>query len=286
MQEDHLVEIPRCNWEEWRDLYKREWPRHELAYNLVQNYIDWSKHDRKIKDLTIYSLNGSWRENGTYVVIDRIDLYVYTLDESLECLRRALMIVDWDYYYELVMCPYETLVFDVFQQLDVKIFDAALNFTYFLPKEDASLLSVSLPAGLCLAQLKPEHARVINDLWPHRETGSEFHIERLIRWNPSMGLFDASGQLLGWCMLTQMGVIGMLGVIEKRKGYGKLVLTGFVRRLAELGLNSYASVVVDNEPSKALFTSLGFKVLNRVNWIKNCERKLVEWKSGAEIDYK
>ena len=69
MEEDRLVEIPRSDWEEWRDLYKRDWPRHEIGFNVVQNYIDWSKHDRKIKDLVLYSLNGSWRENGTFVII-------------------------------------------------------------------------------------------------------------------------------------------------------------------------------------------------------------------------
>ncbi|XP_058061162.1 uncharacterized protein LOC131211622 [Anopheles bellator] len=283
MQEDRLELIPRSDWEEWRDLYKRDWPRHELAYNTVQNYINWSKRDRKIKDLVIYSLNGSWRENGTYVIIDRIDLYMYTMEESLVSLRRALELVDWDYYYVAVMCEYETLLFDVFKQLNVQLCIARPNYIYYLSKDEAHALTVTLPEGLRLASLKPENAHTINDHWPHRETGSEFSLERLICWNPSIGLYDSSDNLLGWCVLTQMGVIGSLGVIEKRKGYGKLVLKGIVKKLAEMGLSSYASILVNNEPSKALFESVGFKLIKRVNWIRNCERKLVEWKSGATI---
>ncbi|XP_052867888.1 uncharacterized protein LOC128273869 [Anopheles cruzii] len=283
MQEDRLKPIPRCDWEEWRDLYKRDWPRHELAYNTVQNYINWSKRDGKIKDLVIYSLNGSWRENGTYVIIDRIELYIWTMDESLVSLRRALELVDWDYYHVAVMCEYETLLFDVLKKLTVQVFNAQPIYIYYLAKEDACALSVTLPEGLKFASLQPEHAKFINDLWPHRETGSEFSLERLICWNPSIGLYDSSDNLLGWCVLTQMGVIGSLGVIEKRKGYGTLVLKGFVKQLAQMGLNLYASILVNNKPSQIVFENIGFRIIRNANWIRNCERKLVEWKSGAKM---
>ncbi|XP_058065128.1 uncharacterized protein LOC131214813, partial [Anopheles bellator] len=214
---------------------------------------------------------------------DRIDLYMYTMEESLVSLRRALELVDWDYYYVAVMCEYETLLFDVFKQLNVQLDIARPNYIYYLSKEEAHALTVTLPEGLRLASLKPENAYTVNDHWSLREAGSEFSLERLICWNPSIGLYDSSDNLLGWCVVTQMGVIGSLGVIEKRKGYGKLVLKGIVKKLAEMGFCSYASILVNNEPSKALFESVGFKIIKRVNWIRNCERKLVEWKSGATI---
>uniref|UniRef100_A0A4Y0BHE2 N-acetyltransferase domain-containing protein n=1 Tax=Anopheles funestus TaxID=62324 RepID=A0A4Y0BHE2_ANOFN len=285
MGEDRLVEIPRNDWEEWRDLYKRDWPRHEIAFNLVQNYIDWSKRDRKIKDLALYSLNGSWRENGTFVIIDRIDLYMYTLDESLDTLRRTLELVDWDYYYVSIMCEYETLLYNTFKKLDVRVSIARPNIMYFLPKEEALKLNPSVPEGLQVGPLQPYHAKIINDLWPHRETGSEFSLERLIRWNPSMGLFDKQGDLLGWCLFTQPGVMGSLGVIERRKGYGKIVVQAFAKRLAEMGFNLYASILVENEPSKTLFASVGFKPIKNTTWIRNCERKFVEWSSGDKLEF-
>uniref|UniRef100_A0AAG5DFG6 N-acetyltransferase domain-containing protein n=1 Tax=Anopheles atroparvus TaxID=41427 RepID=A0AAG5DFG6_ANOAO len=287
MANDRLEKIPRCDWEEWRDLYLRDWPRYELSYNTVQNYINWSKRDPKIKDLAIYSLNGSWRENGTYIIIDRIDLYMDTLEESTDTLRRALHLVDWDYYYVAVMCQYDKLLFETFEKLDVMVFNARPNTMYFLAKEKALTLSWQVPEGLRLGPLLPSHAKFINDLWPHRETGSEFYLERFIRWNVSMGLFDdrEGGTLLGWCVLMQKGAMASLGVAERRKGYGTLVVKAFAKKLAELGHNSYASVLVDNEPSKALFESVGFKAIGRVNWVRNCERKFVEWSSGAKLDF-
>ncbi|XP_053675933.1 uncharacterized protein LOC128726166 [Anopheles nili] len=285
MEDDRLVEIPRCDWEEWRDLYKRDWPRHEIAYNTVQNYINWSKYDRKIKDLVLYSLNGNWREDGTYIIIDRIDLYMHTLDESSDSLRRALELVDWDYYYVAVMCEHEKLLFATFKKLNVRVFIARPNTIYFLAKEDALRLDVAIPQGLKVDSLQPHHAKIINDLWPHREVGSEFALERLIRWNASLGLFDERGNLLGWCLLTQMGVMGSLGVIERRKGYGKIVVKAFAKKLAAMGINLYASILVENEPSRALFESVGFKAIKDVNWVRNCERKLVEWSCGEKREF-
>lgn len=216
---------------------------------------------------------------------DRIDLYMYTLDESLDTLRRALELVDWDYYYVSIMCEYETLLYNTFKKLNVRVSIARPNIMYFLPKEEALKLNPSVPEGLQVGPLQPYHAKIINDLWPHRETGSEFSLERLIRWNPSMGLFDKQGDLLGWCLFTQPGVMGSLGVIERRKGYGKIVVQAFAKRLAEMGFNLYASILVENEPSKALFASVGFKPIKDTTWIRNCERKFVEWSSGDKLEF-
>ena len=159
-------------------------------------------------------------------------MYMHTLDESLDTLRRALELVDWDYYYVAVMCEHEALVLDTFKKLNVRVGIGRANTVYFLPKEEALKFNVTVPAGLRLGSLEPRHAKIITDLWPHRERGSEFSIERLVRWNPSMGLFDEQGNLLGWCLLTQPGVMGSLGVIEQRKGYGKLVVMAFAKKLA------------------------------------------------------
>lgn len=74
---DVLQPIIRESWEELRDLFKFEWPKHELAYNTIQNYIDWDEKDSKIKDLEILSLNGNWRQTGAYLVlVSRIVLLV------------------------------------------------------------------------------------------------------------------------------------------------------------------------------------------------------------------
>lgn len=64
MTTDTLVPIPIEDWEELRDLYQHNWPHNEPTYNLIQNYIDWHRIDRKLKDVAIYSLNGTWPRMG------------------------------------------------------------------------------------------------------------------------------------------------------------------------------------------------------------------------------
>lgn len=70
MQNDTLVRIPANVWEQLRDLFRQDWPRHEIAYNNVQNYIRWIERDPQISaTLLVYSLNGNWRQTGTYIII-------------------------------------------------------------------------------------------------------------------------------------------------------------------------------------------------------------------------
>ncbi|KAL9707539.1 hypothetical protein quinque_011057 [Culex quinquefasciatus] len=94
---DELVPIPRENWTDLRDLFRTNWPAHELPHNVFQNYIDWIQIDAKIANLQVFSLNGAWRSDGTFIIIDRYELYCYTLEESNGSLLRALKLVDWDY---------------------------------------------------------------------------------------------------------------------------------------------------------------------------------------------
>lgn len=60
------------NWPELRDLYQTDWPKHILAYHLLQNYIDWHVKDSKFVDenIQISCLNGDWND-GTFFALVR-----------------------------------------------------------------------------------------------------------------------------------------------------------------------------------------------------------------------
>lgn len=68
---DRLCIIPPSEWTELRDLYRLNWPEHHVAYATVDNFIRWYEKDSGIKNLTIYCLNDSWREDGTYLIVVR-----------------------------------------------------------------------------------------------------------------------------------------------------------------------------------------------------------------------
>lgn len=69
MIDDILVEIPQLEWIELRDLFLVNWPENHVAYHTIDNFVQWYRKESDIKDLKIYSLNGSWRSDGTYVIV-------------------------------------------------------------------------------------------------------------------------------------------------------------------------------------------------------------------------
>lgn len=68
MESDKLVEILPTDWLELRDVFLVNWPENHVAWHTISNYINWFRMEPNIQNLKIYSLNGSWRSDGTYVV--------------------------------------------------------------------------------------------------------------------------------------------------------------------------------------------------------------------------
>ncbi|XP_053673040.1 uncharacterized protein LOC128723336 [Anopheles nili] len=271
MQNDSLVRIPTNAWDQLRDLYKEDWPRHEIAYNNVHNYIRWIEREPQISaTLIVCSLNDSWRENGTYIIIDHTDVFMYTLDPTGETLRRMLLLLDWHHSYLMNMCLYRAIVLEVYRlhRLDIA-FDSA-DVIYYLPQQVALHFRFDLPVGLSLKHIPPQYASFIYNQWLNKSVGTEYFIERMLRWNVSMGLFcEGVREPLAWCIRTQNGALGLLGVVAPRKGYGSLVIKAFARRLAEQGCSTYASVRCSNVASRKLFEKLGFRETGEVTWMKN-----------------
>ncbi|KFB42256.1 hypothetical protein ZHAS_00009935 [Anopheles sinensis] len=272
MQTDSLVRIPSTEWEQLRDLFAQDWPRHEIAFNNLQNYVSWSARDPQIiGTLLVYSLNGTWRENGTYIIIDKMSVFMYSLDASKETIKRMLLLLDWHNSYVMNMCPYHDTVLEVYRlnQLDIE-FDS-FDSVYYLTRTMALNFQFEVPSGMSLKRIEPQFASFIYNQWVHKAAGSEIMIEQLLRLNDSMGLFlDGVREPVAWCIRTQNGAIGLLGVVTQRKGHGSLVIKAMARHLAQQGHNVYASVSITKEPSMKMFEKLGFRVVSKVNWTKNC----------------
>lgn len=66
---DKLVEVPQYSLIKFRNMFKTNWPSHIIAYYLIENYMEWLEKVNNIKNLKVYSLNGEWRKDGTFVII-------------------------------------------------------------------------------------------------------------------------------------------------------------------------------------------------------------------------
>lgn len=69
MESDKLVEVLPNDWIELRDMFLLNWPENHVAYHTINNYVNWHRKKSYIRDLVIYSLNNSWRSDGTYVIV-------------------------------------------------------------------------------------------------------------------------------------------------------------------------------------------------------------------------
>lgn len=82
MTENQLVVILPEEWPKLCALFRRNWPEHVFAYGLVSNYIRWKQQSSIETNVHIFSLNGTWPENGTFLLIvsTRDFLFVEILD--------------------------------------------------------------------------------------------------------------------------------------------------------------------------------------------------------------
>jgi hypothetical protein len=81
--EDKLIEVPQYSLIKFRNMFKANWPTHITAYYLIENYMEWLEKVNNIKNLKIYSLNGEWRKDGTFVIIVSAFFGIFTLRKSL-----------------------------------------------------------------------------------------------------------------------------------------------------------------------------------------------------------
>lgn len=70
-----LENIPLEQLPQLRDLYKVNWPENIVGFHFLDNYIKWfAKNPSDMEHIQIFSYNGTWNENGTFVVIVRFGL--------------------------------------------------------------------------------------------------------------------------------------------------------------------------------------------------------------------
>lgn len=159
---------------------------------------------------------------------------------------------------------------DMIKELNFEIIDDADTLCYYLPKDEALKFGPQLPPKIHLNSLNECHVEKINSLWPHRYPGSETFVSYSIKNHLSLGLFNDGGELLAWCLRYPTGGLGILQVDEKhlRKGFGGLITKSMARKIIEeYDIEVTALIAKTNVKSLNMFTSLGFKAIDRHSWL-------------------
>uniref|UniRef100_A0AAG5DSD7 N-acetyltransferase domain-containing protein n=1 Tax=Anopheles atroparvus TaxID=41427 RepID=A0AAG5DSD7_ANOAO len=279
---DQLSIIPPAEWVELRDLYRVSWPAHHVAYVTIDNYVRWYAKDCRIKNLAIYCLNGSWRQDGTYLVRDRYQLFVYSLEPTNATLERALHLIDWSGGLKVssLLARHRAPVMNVIKAKGLETQYDSETYLYYMPKEQCEALELHIPDGFELRNLSPDDAIKADELWPNRHQGSRFFLQRLAAWNPNVGLVEqSSGALVAWCFRLQAGPLGALQVDPGylRRGFGTIVAVAMAKKIATLGQDCFALVNAANIPSKRMFERIGFKHTDEAYWIRNFPTVPSDW---------
>lgn len=278
-----LIPVPQSELTTLRDLYLRDWPKNCVGYYTLDNFIRWLKKDPHIKALSILTLNNNdWRTDGTFVLIDRYQLFLNTLNVSNERLRIALSLLDWSAGYKVssFLERHRAAVVDVVNSQQLKKEYDSLTLVYHMPHDEAIHMEIHCPDGFVVREMDENDAIVADSVWPNQHVGSLFLLKRLIKWNPNVGVFTKdNNELVAWCFRLQGGFLGALQVKEshQRMGLGGVVLRSITKKIGEMDQDVMACVNPDNTPSKRLFDNCGFKVVDRAFWLRTFPTKDFEW---------
>ncbi|XP_037923085.1 uncharacterized protein LOC119659195 isoform X2 [Hermetia illucens] len=204
-------------------------------------------------------------------VQDWISLYANTRSTDFTRLVKALSLVDWSKGYTIASIGSRLLdlIYKFVKENNVDVNYIKGTKWFRMPQDEAAKLIVNPPDGITLRPLTAEDVVTANALWPFRRPGSLIYLQRLAKYNVSVGAFTSDGELVAWCFRIPVGSLGTLQVAEshKRKGFGSLIVRAMAKAIGETGYDVFAPVVFDNYPSLNMFEKLGFKVVDTMNWL-------------------
>lgn len=90
--EDKIIEIPRSDLPQLRDLFKQDWPKHIIGHDLVNNYIRWFEQDPNFDEAKFYALNGDCSDGTFIVIVSTILVKFYFLLMSPLCVGQIRLL--------------------------------------------------------------------------------------------------------------------------------------------------------------------------------------------------
>uniref|UniRef100_A0A336M4E5 CSON009629 protein n=1 Tax=Culicoides sonorensis TaxID=179676 RepID=A0A336M4E5_CULSO len=263
--------LPIDEWAKLRDLYKREWPKYILPYNLLQNYISWHSKDEDYVDanVKVICLENDYSD-GTFLLLEKSYLFFYTLNESLDRLEKLLDYLDPKKVYR-ARCVYDKDK-EMFKRVCVQKFGMQIYHEhdcvmFFTSKETGVLYEPRpIPKGIQIKQLKPEIVPHIAPIYPLRNEDTASLFERLIKYNYSLGAFDENGELLAFNLQFMSGEVMALQVIgqHKRRKLGSILAERMGKLITRNGTDIFVRVAAENGPALKFSESLGMKNLGRM----------------------
>lgn len=135
-----LVQITIPELKELQEIYKVDWPLHIITHNTIKSFVHRFEKSPEWKAfVTFWSLNGDWKKNGTFVMVNKQMIFFNTLESAPhDEIKEVLMKLQYDKNMMFINTReiFKSLVYDVIEKLQLKIlFDKACT-CFFIPKEN------------------------------------------------------------------------------------------------------------------------------------------------------
>ncbi|CAD7087510.1 unnamed protein product [Hermetia illucens] len=261
---DKLVEIPLQGLIDLREIYKREWPKEDIGFYVLTNFINWLEKKLFVENFHAYSLNGDYSD-GTFVILYMTKLFGHTLNKDTSRLRRALCLLDLDgtsYYRYYYNDQDRSAVWSFIKEKQIVTRNEWEFIWYYLTPEIGSKIIVPpLPKGFVAETIREVDLPEVNEAWLFRYPKSIDRLKWLIRYNENIGLYTESGELAAWVLRYEFGAVAMLHVKDdfRRQGLGMYLAKAISKKIADAGGYASGTIKEENEVSNRIFESIGYE---------------------------
>lgn len=134
-----LKKISASALRELKELYKVKWPLHIGTYNLIRNFAERIEKDPKWEEKAeFWSLNGNWRQHGSFVMTFGFLIHFDTLDTApYRELKQTLMLLDYKKFmmFNEIREDLAPVVHDVIKERKLELHSEHFVRYYFAPKD-------------------------------------------------------------------------------------------------------------------------------------------------------
>lgn len=281
---DILQPLPIDKWSILQNKLKYKWPLYAYHYYWIEISLKWKQKDPNIA-IQIYCPYGNY-ENGTFLGITHIGFYsvvLLTLDTNDQILNKILTetnVIDWSQQvcfatiHGSIISNVLSSVKDIQDLKKVRI-GQTVAFNYYIKSvEDCVKVDIRIPDECYIRPLNTSDVPLINSVWPHRDPvnpdTSMKYLRTVIEFNGGIGLcLKKDNTLVSWVMQPNWCTLGIVQTVEeqKGKGYAKVVVNLFAKKLGKEGTPAILFIVQGNVPSEKMFDSLGWQIITPVFWI-------------------
>uniref|UniRef100_A0A182WFG9 Glycine N-acyltransferase-like protein n=1 Tax=Anopheles minimus TaxID=112268 RepID=A0A182WFG9_9DIPT len=270
LQTISLDELP-----ELCDLYRVDWPKYAYTFYTLENFYSWRDLLPTGEVQVFTDAKRDWRTTGTFVLKDCNELFFYTLETTVDSLEQVL---------RMVMNSMSASMSLVYDSCFRDMVDRSVSFLSFAKNSDERMMCYrqvephnegkdrqnELQPEYRFSAVKPEDSVIVEQQWVHNDPIFTELPTRLIKRNPSLGVYDTNDRLVAWCLIDQTGSLAIFQTVpeHRRKGLGLALIERFCKQLHDKGQLPQAYVVDSNVASRSLFEKLGFTVVEMWYWTK------------------